>query len=73
MILSIVLSVVGGLVIFIGGIVCGVVLSERGHKRGVKLMDRVSHDQVPFGYDDDNDSGPEFIQTYTDGTYEEAG
>ncbi len=54
--------------VFICGVVLGVYVIERGHRAGVKLMDRLKHDQVPFEAEE-----PNIIQTHTDGTFEEVG
>ena len=60
------ISVLVVLVVFIGGMVCGSYLYYLGHRHGVKLADRLRHDQVPF-----EDSEPDLVQTFTDGSYEE--
>lgn len=54
------------LLVFLGGVACGAYLYRAGHQSGVKLVDRLKHDQVPFI--DDVDEAE--VQTYTDGTTE---
>lgn len=54
------------LVVFGGGVACGAYLYRAGHQSGVKLVDRLKHDQVPFI--DDVDEAE--VQTFTDGSYE---
>ena len=54
------------LVVFLGGVACGAYLYRAGHQSGVKLVDRLKHDQVPFIDDEDEAE----VQTFTDGSYE---
>ncbi|KKN55594.1 hypothetical protein LCGC14_0580660 [marine sediment metagenome] len=49
-----------------GGAAGGAYLYRAGHQSGVKLVDRLKHDQVPFI--DDVDEAE--VQTFTDGSYE---
>ena len=55
------------LLVFLGGVACGAYLYRAGHQSGVKLVDRLKHDQVPFDEEEDE----KFVQTSTDGTYED--
>ena len=55
------------LLVFLGGVACGAYLYRAGHQSGVKLVDRLKHDQVPF-IDDVNEAK---VQTFTDGSYED--
>lgn len=54
------------LLVFMGGVACGAYLYRTGHQSGVKLVDRLKHDQVPF-IDDVDET---MVQTHTDGSYE---
>ena len=66
MTLELLLVVLTTLVVFGGGVACGAYLYRAGHQSGVKLVDRLKHDQVPFI--DDVDEAE--VQTFTDGSYE---
>ena len=54
------------LLVYMGGVASGAYLYRAGHQSGVKLVDRLKHDQVPFI--DDVDEAE--VQTFTDGSYE---
>jgi hypothetical protein len=64
--LEILLVVFVTVLVFGSGMVCGYYLYSRGHNSGVKLVDRLKHDLVPF----EDDIEEEVVQTFTDGTFE---
>ena len=61
------LVVLTTLAVFGGGMAAGAYLYRAGHQSGVKLVDRLKHDQVPFIDDVDEVK----VQTFTDGSYED--
>ena len=66
MTLELLLVVLITLLVFLGGVACGAYLYRTGHQSGVKLVDRLKHDQVPFIDEEDEVE----VQTFTDGSYE---
>ena len=60
------IGMVVGMVIFWLGLLCGMLMYRSGHTSGVKLVDRIRHDQTPF----DDEMVEREIQLTTGGDFE---